>query len=127
MNSCKACRFLAKSHVDRAGGETIFTWDNEARAESRVAARRGRIIRNASARFAIRSSRKSCTAPSSWTSRFHLPIDPEYASPARRHSASSFVQSGRGSCLRIVVIAVIEDRYLQPRSGRSAETLPCGW
>ena len=37
MKTCRSCHFLAKAHVDRAGGEYRFSWDDQERADGGVA------------------------------------------------------------------------------------------
>ena len=37
MKSCRTCHFLAKTHVDRAGQESRFTWDQGERQTGDVA------------------------------------------------------------------------------------------
>ena len=37
MKSCRTCHFLAKSHVDRTGRESTFTWDESERRTGGVA------------------------------------------------------------------------------------------
>ena len=37
MMTCRTCHFLAKSHVDRRGGEFTFSWSEEDRATGGIA------------------------------------------------------------------------------------------
>ena len=36
VRSCRTCHFLAKTHVDRTGDSSIFSWSEEDRAKGAV-------------------------------------------------------------------------------------------